>query len=87
VEVVIKDMELVVEEKVLEDLPLSKPVATVTSFPSKNSSLSMVMSSKTYDSDDSETDESDDDENITRTTTGTSEWEEGAKTRWCSCTN
>jgi hypothetical protein len=88
-ETVLEDIP--VAETVLEDIPVSKRVVTMTSFPSKNSSISMAsrMSSKTYDSDDSETVDSgdDDDENITRTSTGTSEWDEGAKTHWCSCTN
>lgn len=83
-------MEVVIEDKELElaEVPTSKRVITMTSLASKNSSVSMAsrMSSKTYDSEESETDDSDDDENITRTSTGTSEWEEGAKTHWCSCT-
>ena len=82
-----KDMEVIVGETVIDDVPAPKRVATVTSFPSKNSSLSMVsrVSSKTYDSDDSETIDSDDEDNITRTSSATSEWDEGAKTHWCSC--
>ena len=81
------DAEATNEEKALEEVPVSKRVITMTSL-SRNSSVSMVshMSSKTYDSEVTGSDDSDDDGNITRTSTATSEWEEGVKTRpWCAC--